>query len=496
MKKILTEEQAAVRGGMQKRAKAGTYTVVVSLIVLAVLIVVNLLVTALPSKWITIDTSANKMYSISEASEKAARKVREDVTIYVIRDSTANTDTQMETFLERYASMNSRITLKYIDPVTQPYFAEKYTTSTLTNYSVIVESAKRFRVIDYGEMAYYTGGLSASADYETLMSYYQYYYSMYGEYPSLYFMGENLVTAALDYVTSDNMILAYTLAGHGETALTDTLKKQFSYNNINAVGDFTSLTATAVPEDCGMLIIHAPRTDINADEAQMIIRYLQSGGKLILTTAPGISAMPNLLSVTEACGLTAVDGVAVEQTADNYYPQYPHYLLPQAEEHEITADLSGYYMIMPLSHGIGRTEEVPAGITLAPLFSTTSASYLVPVDASSLAKPEGAAERSIWVGATAVNGNGGKLVWLASAVAISDQAQSITASNYTYVTSMANWLCPRETILETIAPISMEDPVLVVPAGAVLGFSAVFIIIIPLAFAITGLVIWIRRRRR
>ena len=38
MKKIYTEEQAAVRGGIAKRAKAGTYTVVISLVVLAVLI--------------------------------------------------------------------------------------------------------------------------------------------------------------------------------------------------------------------------------------------------------------------------------------------------------------------------------------------------------------------------------------------------------------------------------------------------------------------------
>ena len=49
MKKFLTEEQAAVRGGMQRRAKAGTYTVILSLIVLAILIAVNLLVAALPS---------------------------------------------------------------------------------------------------------------------------------------------------------------------------------------------------------------------------------------------------------------------------------------------------------------------------------------------------------------------------------------------------------------------------------------------------------------
>ena len=496
MKKILTEEQAAVRGGVTKRAKAGTYTVVISLVVLAVLIAVNLLVSALPSKWITIDTSVNKMYSISESSEKAARKVKEDVTIYLLRDSTQASDAQMETFLERYAAMNSRIKLQFVDPVTQPTFTERYTTAQLTNYSVIVESTKRFRVIDYAEMAYYTGGMSASADAETLLQYYNYYYAMYGEYPKLYFNGENLVTSALDYVTSEDMTTAYALAGHGESPISDTLTKQLSYNNITSAGDFTSLTAAELPADCDILIINVPQTDINANEAQMIIAYLQNGGNIIMATTPGISSMPNLLSVAEACGLTAADGLVVEQTADNYV-QYPHYLLPVTEEHEIAAELgSGYYMIMPLAHGITRAENIPAGVTIAPLFSTSSAAYLVPVEAENLNKPADAAERSFWLGVTAQNGNGGKLIWLSSPLAITDNAQSITGANYSYVCAMANWLCPRETILETVAPISMDDPILVVPAGATLIGSALLILAIPLVFIVTGLVIWIRRRRR
>ena len=95
-----------------------------------------------------------------------------------------------------------------------------------------------------------------------------------------------------------------------------------------------------------------------------------------------------------------------------------------------------------------------------------------------------------------MNAGGGKLIWLSSAVAISDSAQSITGANYTYVSAMATWLCPRQTILETVAPISMEADTLMVPAGAALIGSGLLILAIPLGFMITGLVIWIRRRRR
>ncbi|MBQ7322295.1 MAG: GldG family protein [Clostridia bacterium] len=496
MKKILTEEQAAVRGGAVKRVKAGTYTVVISLVILALLIVVNLLVSALPSKFTTYDTSVNKMYSISEASEKAARKVREDVTIYVICDPSQGEDTQMNTFLTRYADLSSHITVKVIDPVSQPTFTQKYTANTLTNYSVIVESAKRFRVIDYAEMAFYTGGLSASADYKTLVQYFELYYATYNEYPSLYFVGESMITSALDYVTQDDMTVIYSLSGHGEAEISATLSKQLSYSNVSVAGAFASLTATALPEDCDILLINAPRTDINATEAAMIRTFLQNGGNVMMATEPGISAMPNLLSVAEACGLSAADGVIIEQTAKNY-SNYPYWPLPVLEEHEALADLtSGYYMIMPLAHGIVRAESVPAGVTIAPIFSTSSAAYLASLDTGSLAKPEGASERSYWLGASAVTAGGGKLIWLSSATAITDDAQRITGANYSFVNELANWLCPRQTILEDIAPISMDEPVLVVTAGAALIGSAILILAVPAAFIITGLVIWIRRRRR
>jgi hypothetical protein len=149
-----------------------------------------------------------------------------------------------------------------------------------------------------------------------------------------------------------------------------------------------------------------------------------------------------------------------------------------------------------MAHGIIRAESVPSGTTIAPLFSTSADAYIVSVDASTLDKPADATLRSFWVGATSVGAGGGKLIWLSSAAAISDAAQNITGANYTYVSAMATWLCPRQTILESVAPISMEDATLMVPEGAALIGSGLLILVIPLCFIATGLVIWIRRRRR
>jgi len=492
MKKTFTEEQAAVQSGKQKRAKLGTYTVVVSLIVLAVLIVINLLVSLIPTRFTIIDLSANQIYSISEASEKAAHKLKEDVTIYYIRDSSQSEDVQIETFLERYASLNSRITLRPIDPVTAPNFTAKYTTEALSNYSIIIESAKRYRVIDYFEMFAYEGGIAAD-DAETLTLYYNYY----GTYPELYFNGENLITSALDYVTTDDIPIAYVLTGHSEGAISTSLQTQIVNNNINLNTSLNLLSMTAVPEDCDILIINAPQTDLSADEAGMIIAYLQNGGKVLLTTMPGISKLPNLLSVAHAYGLTAVDGIVVEGDSNHFYPGYPYYLLPETQEHTITSKLiSSYYVTIPLAHALTRTETLPSGITIAPLFSTSSSAYTIDVTASSTEKTADSKTGTFWVGAASEHESGGKLIWIPSSVALTDTANSLTGANYAYATEMLNWMSPRDTILSSVDAISMDDPMLTVTAGAALFWSAIFVLVIPVVFMVVGLVIWIRRRRR
>lgn len=492
MKKTFTEEQAAVRSGKQKRAKLGTYTVVLSLIVLAVLIVVNLLVSLIPTRFTIIDLSANQIYSISEASEKAAHKLKENVTIYYIRDSSQSEDVQIETFLERYASLNSRITLKAIDPVTAPNFTTQYTTETLSNYSIIIESAKRYRVIDYFEMFTYEGGI-ASDDTEML----NLYYSYYGTLPALYFSGENLITSALDYVTTDDIPTAYVLTGHGEGSLSTSLQTQVANNNINLVTSLNLLTATAVPEDCDMLIVNSPQTDLSENEANMIITYLLGGGKVLLTTMPGISDMPNLLSVAQACGLTAIDGIVVEGDSSHHYPNVNYYLIPETQEHTITSSLmSSYYTVLPLAHAITRTETLPSGITIAPMFSTSSSAYTIDVVAKTTEKTEDSKTGTFWVGVAAEHENGGKLIWIPSSVALTDTANSLTGANYAYATEMLNWLSPRDTILSSVDAIAMDDPTLTVTASAALFWSAMFVLVIPVAFMVVGLVIWIRRRRR
>jgi t-SNARE complex subunit (syntaxin) len=48
---------------LARRTKIGTYTFIISLILLTVLVVINLLVAAIPKSFTVFDTSANKLNS-------------------------------------------------------------------------------------------------------------------------------------------------------------------------------------------------------------------------------------------------------------------------------------------------------------------------------------------------------------------------------------------------------------------------------------------------
>ena len=62
--------------------KGGTYSIVLTTIVLAILVVVNIFAQALPSSATQYDISSTKLYSITSNTKVVVNALKEDVTIY------------------------------------------------------------------------------------------------------------------------------------------------------------------------------------------------------------------------------------------------------------------------------------------------------------------------------------------------------------------------------------------------------------------------------
>ncbi len=490
---------------MNKRTKIGLYTLVMAAVVLAVIIVVNLLVLGAPTKYTKLDMTSLSLYTLSDTTTEAVEKINEEVNIYFLcsggedgSGSAVNNLPMLSVFLERYAELNDKITLSTVDPVANPTFTDKYEPDGLEDYSIIVESAKRFKIVDFADLYYYYNeslGKISPDMYQTYMMYAQMgYFGNNIPVLTLNFDGESAITSALDYVTTDKIPAAYILEGHGETPLSETLLTSIENDNMTTAN--LSLLTSAIPEDTGCIIINAPTTDINADEAKALSEYLAAGGKMMVTTVYTSLGLPNLMGVLAEFGLAPVDGMIVEGDSNRFANNTPYYLLPSVSTaSELTAPLaaSSAYMFMAFSHGITVAEK--EGIEVTPLFSASSSAYTIPASAETTAKTEASINGPFDIGVLAENSEGGQLIWLGSP-AFSDSMNQITGANYQYLISMLGGIVERDRIVYNIPANEVAASRLVVNELQASLWSAVLIVVLPLAFAVCGVIYWYVRRRK
>ena len=119
--------------------------------VLAILIALNILVSALPANLTKYDMSASKLYSITSNTKVVVNALEEDVTIYWIVQS-GKEDDVIETLLNKYDSLSDHITVVKKNPDVYPTFAEQYTSETVQNNSLVVECGERSRFIGYDDI--------------------------------------------------------------------------------------------------------------------------------------------------------------------------------------------------------------------------------------------------------------------------------------------------------------------------------------------------------
>ena len=88
--------------------RGGSYALILSAVVLAILIIINILVSALPATLTKYDISSSKLYSITSNTKAVVNALEDDVTIYWIVQSGME-DEVIENLLEKYDSLSDKI---------------------------------------------------------------------------------------------------------------------------------------------------------------------------------------------------------------------------------------------------------------------------------------------------------------------------------------------------------------------------------------------------
>lgn len=501
--------------GVRRATKASIYSLAVSAIILAVLIVINLIVYALPSKYTLLSTSTKDTSALSDVSIPFVEGIDEPITIYMLAEN-GEVDTQTELLIQSYIELNDNISYEIIDPIENPNFTAKYTNSTLTNGSLIVVSEKRAQTVNSGEMVYYVNefinGMNNNVEVklssEELNAYYYQYMQYYGidiisTYPTeQYYQAENLITSALDYVTIDHIPQGYILNTTGDAKMSTLLLNMFAGANIKT-SELNLKSASTVPVDASCVIIYAPADDISDDEYTKLETFVNNGGSVLMMTNVKNTAHPNLMKLGSIFGLSAAEGMVRDPDANHNSNGTSNLLLPDiSSKSEITYSLlaSGYVAQFPNAHSITIAEELPENVTATALFYTSKDAYLVSTgdDETQLGD---AGVLNVGVSATkkASNGETAKLVWMASTEAFTDSyANATSGGNYYYLTQSLRQMSEIFTSeYSGIAGISISvDRLDGLTYGAFIGWGIVIILIIPFTILISGIVIWYKRRRR
>ena len=482
--------------------KSGSYTLAVTAIVIAIIVVVNVLLAALPETKTKLDMSEESLYSVGDTTKDIVGKITDPVTLYIICEE-GKEDMTMTKMVESYGELFENITVKTVDPAVNPNFTAEYTTESLSNNSLIAVSDKRSTFVKYNDCLRFSIEGYGELTYSEMSQFMNQYYMQYGSAPDYkeIFYGEQNITSAISYVTSDSIPALYYTTGHGEAALDNTYKSYVSAENYSYAE--LNLLTNDIPDDAEAIFLYAPTNDFTPAEAEKILHYVKKGGDVVFVsdfTTYKTESMPNLAGLLASFGMKSVDGLVMEGDQNHYF-QYNNYILPVIGASDDSSPVSrleskNIYMLAVGAHAIETVEA--DNVTVTTILSTTDKAYLKPEinDETTYQKQDGDIEGQFVLGAAATYLEGGHFVWY-STTAVADSAADsmIGKGNSQMFIATLNWMAGKTESISIIGKNISVDPLTVTESSAGL-WRAILCVIVPVVTLGAGITVWVRRRRR
>lgn len=460
--------------------RLGAYSVSGIILAIALTVAVNLGLNYVPEQYSSFDLTENKRYTLMEETKTFLAGMTEDVTIYVLAEENEG-DADLQKTLERMKDQTGHVKVRYVSPSKNPNFYQQYTSQNPSAGSLIVEGARRSTVVDYGDIYVYE------------MNYSTYSYDVTG------YDGEGQIISALAFVTSDDLPKFYEVGGHGELALEDKFVKTMEKENISHE-QLMLYSVDEIPEDAQGLILNAPTSDFSKEDADKVIAYLEKGGNALIVSTLTEGEMTNFQSILDFYDIADAGGTIVE-TDREYYYQNPYYLVPMIAESDVTASLKNELVFAPFARGLLYDEE-NTQTNYKPLLTTSDSAFSKSLvnESTGYEKEEGD-----------IDGPFAIALQVEKSVADGGISTACVVGGESLFTTVADDVAPGNNVKLFAGMISAladhESPVtvpvkslmmtnLVFRAQTILVVSVLCVIVIPLAALVTGLVIWLRRRRK
>jgi ABC-type uncharacterized transport system involved in gliding motility auxiliary subunit len=452
-----------------RQTKYTGYVTIYIAVILAVLTAVNYLADQHNA---TYDSTKNKLYSLSEQTDKVVKGLKQDITITYFDRSTEFSHAR--DLLNRYANLSPRLKVVYVDLEKNPQLARSMGVRSLGTIFV-----------------------QAGVKREEAKS-----------------LTEEEVTGALIRAIKSGDRNACFVSGSGERTLENssrdglsTLREALEKSNYKT-RTISLIEKPEVPKDCTVLVVAGPRMDYTDAEVAAIQTYVQNGGRALFMLDPPLSMgrqatteNPALVKLLGDWGVTVDKDLVLDMSGAGQLfglgPETP--LVLNYESQPIVRDMKGVATVFPIARSLEATTSGKTSVEK--LFETSSDSYAtdrvsgreIRVDPKKDKKgPFALAVAGTYTGGKP--GNQGRFVVVGSSMWASNgvfPARSL--GNRDLFLNMMNWLSSDEDLI-SIRPKEPADQSFVMTRSQ---RDLVFywsIIIMPFAVVLSGFMVWWKRR--
>jgi ABC-2 type transport system permease protein len=463
-----------------RQVKYGGYAALLTLAVIVAFILVNLIASQLS---LQVDMTDNKLFSLSEQTLQVLETVKAPVRFYGLwRPGEENQE--VINVINLYLSKNRNISLELFDPDRNPGFVNRYDKDRqgIQRGSLIVEGDKGFKLIAPADM-YDVSQTQSGANAVTGIAI------------------ERRITSALLFAGTGVTPVIYEITGHGEYPLSaygmqDMVEREnFTLKSLN-------LLVEAIPSDASALILLNPLRDLAASEAEKILDYLGRGGRFLIIANYQIRELTCLNEVLASYGLAFTYGIVHE--TDPYYVAIDSSTeWPDLSDHEITRplmDKTKTPVVLVEAMALSLLDTKRRSVEISPLMTSSRAAFLrTNLDEDSTVKVASDISGPFILGAAVRDPSWlqddepqARVVAIGCGYLLYFAAMGFEANRDIFMNSLT-WLEDRP---ETISVRSKSVFLLPLRMNLVqiIIFGALFIFVIPVAFFICGLVVWLKRR--
>ena len=466
------------------KLKMSVMSVIITAVVIACVVIVNFIVGVIADiKPMKIDLTKDKIYEFSNQTKDVMKNLDREINAYAIipASDTSETKAYMEQYLEKYASLNKKFKVQYVDPYVDTAFMDKYATESmqLDVGTIIIESGKNREIITSDQ--FFTGNYFDDTTYIDIEKRITNAIMLVTEQISesnIYF---DVMHTTEDYRQYSMMIGAF-LKGEGYSC------------------EIVDMRTEGIPENADIIICISPRYDYTENEINELNKFLSNGGKFIVLGREGLSPLKNLDALLLEWGIKLNYDYVIEPDVNSSIANSAGLPVPIAKyegQHTITEKLaySDMHLVMPNTMSVSVVKSTNGSDPMRLL--TTSEKAYSKKSLNTLDKEAGDAEGPLGLAAISI-----KIEKKASGVMVVGSVDGFLSQiyegdgsylNIDFLLNSLSYLGGAEKSMDIRAKqITPEEMVVTQKQYAVINVMLVWII--PILIILLGLVIWLRRR--